>query len=124
MKTFQQTLDPAEVVFFVICHPEQRHVRGNAMHSDCEAYDRKVEDSVIAGIERGNAWAWCCIEVRAEWGGLAGVDYLGCCSYESEAAFEADGYYASMKAEALDDLMLNLSAYGWSAAAAVGGDNA
>jgi hypothetical protein len=36
--------------------------------------------------------------------GFRGVDYLGCCSYESFSDFEKDDYYKQMKDNALDDL--------------------
>lgn len=55
-------------------------------------------------LERGNAAAWFCAKMTAIYKGFIGVDYLGCCSYESFSDFENDAYYKQMKENALDDL--------------------
>ncbi len=66
-------------------------------------------------LKDGNEWAWCSVEVRAEWWNrktgktYSGVAYLGGCSYESEASFkQPGGYYDDMKKEAYDDLVSNI----------------
>jgi hypothetical protein len=80
-------------------------VRGNAIASGDDAYDKKVEDEIIARLENGDVWAWATIKVTAEWNGLEGVNYLGACCYKDEKDFkQPGGYYDDMKAEALADL--------------------
>jgi hypothetical protein len=61
-------------------------------------------------LSRGNEWAWCVAHVTATYGGLKGEDYLGGCSYESEANFRADGYFESMVDDALEELAKALEA--------------
>jgi len=62
-------------------------------------------------IDDGNIWGWCRVAVRAMWRDphtgeeYEGWDYLGCCSYESEASFkQPGGYYDDMKKAAYDEL--------------------
>lgn len=55
-------------------------------------------------IRAGNEWAWFCAEVRAEYAGITGKDFLGACSYKSEADFREGDYYADMVTEAIADL--------------------
>lgn len=68
-------------------------VRGNASASGDDAFDKRVEDEIIARLEAGDMSAWFCAKVTAYVElpcpilhgvhTLAGVDYLGCCSYAS-----------------------------------------
>lgn len=87
---------------------EYMPIRGNAMASGDDDYDREVEDSIIADLEAGNDWAWCMVKVTATYDGIdsvEGVDYLGGCSYASEKDFKSPGgYYDDMKEVARDDL--------------------
>jgi len=55
-------------------------------------------------VDDGDEWAWCGVEVRVTWNGIEGADYLGCCSYESEADFRASGCFADMLEMALDQV--------------------
>lgn len=101
MPTFKP-LTESDVSFEVICHPEEIPVRGNACghdgSDDCEAW-------IFSELDRGNEWAWCCVEVKATWGDFEASDYLGECSYASEKDFSApDGYLPQMKDEALSAL--------------------
>lgn len=94
-----------EVTFTVECLEEEIPVRGNAMASGDDAADREQEEWVFRELDAGNQWAWCTVKVTARWNGIEGVDYLGCCSYRSEADFRAPGgYLDDLKAEALDAL--------------------
>lgn len=84
----------------------------------CEPEDFPPEDSfddphdvawAKEQIENGNEWGWCVAHVTAtiEIAGATfqGNDYLGGCSYESEAAFKhPDGYYPDMVREACLDI--------------------
>lgn len=77
------------------------------------AYDTQAEnDEVIAGIlrdvENGNDWAWCDVEVRAEFADMVGCDHLGGCSYENEKEFTAGGYYDDMVNAAVEELAQKL----------------
>jgi hypothetical protein len=64
-------------------------------------------------LERGNEWAWCTIKITAAYGGLETHDYLGACSYESEASFVQNGdYYEDMVTTALKELATDLEKIG------------
>ena len=89
------------------CVPEPEPIEGNASSID-EVTDAETENQIRDQLRRGNQWAWCRVIVTAEYDDLSGGDALGCCSYESEASFRADGYYDSMVSEALDDLWRQL----------------
>lgn len=86
-------------------------IKGNVMASGDAEFDAECERKVIAQLERGNLWAWCCIRVVAYIEGidLEGDDYLGACSYESEEDFKKDGYYADMCDRARDELMAKIA---------------
>lgn len=87
------------------CQEEDCPVRGNALASGDDAFDRKVENKIIAQLNLGNQWAWCCVKVTVKFGQLEGNAYLGCCSYKSEKEFRQEGgYYIGMVDEALDEL--------------------
>jgi hypothetical protein len=80
-------------------------VRGNAMASGDDAYDKEVEDEIIRRLEGGDVWAWAKVEVRATYKGLYGSAFLGACSYKDEKGFkEAGGYYGQMVGEACREL--------------------
>jgi hypothetical protein len=91
--------------------PEDMPVRGNAMSSGDAAFDKKVEDDILESLDSGNEWAWCTVKVTARLKGteVAGWDFLGGCSYESEAEFKTPGgYYDDMMSEAKADLIKKL----------------
>ena len=66
-------------------------VRGNAMCSGDDAVDKRVEDKILARLDRGDVWAWCSATVRvshSEYPDAGPIeDYLGACSYKSEDDF-------------------------------------
>ncbi len=90
----------------LIVHPEDIPVRGNAVASGDDAIDKRVEDEIIARIDDGDPWAWCCVEVRASHDEISSSDYLGGCSYRDEAYFRTGGYYEDMVKQAVDGLNL------------------
>jgi hypothetical protein len=97
-------LTEKDVVFSLSCEPEQAAIEGNASAID-EETDRKYAAMIRRRLHAGNKWAWCAVKVTAKWRGFVGVDYLGCCSYNSEAQFrESGGYFIDMMTEALADL--------------------
>ena len=85
-------------------------VRGNAMASGDDAADKECEDEILSRLERGDLWAWACVEVIVQWQDFKGRAVLGCCSYESEAAFREDAYFTDMQTEALEDLNTQIEA--------------
>lgn len=103
-----------EVAYKVECLPEDVPVRGNAMVSGDAAYDKKVEDKILRDL-RSNPWAWCTAKVTA-YAIADGVllesdpEYLGACSYKSEADFKAGGYYDDMARACLMSLSAEISA--------------
>jgi hypothetical protein len=101
----KKTLTAEDVEFTIEAEPEDIPVRGNAMMSGDDDFDRKVEDEIIADLEDGNEWAWCSVKVAAKWKRWEGRAYLGCCSYKNEKDFcQPGGYFEQMKEEALEDL--------------------
>ena len=85
--------------------PEDAPVRGNAMASGDDEYDRQVEDNILAKLEY-EPWAWCTVRVRGQWRGLSADDYLGCCSYDGETDFTgpSNDYYDQMRQTVIDGL--------------------
>lgn len=108
------TLKSAGVTLELLCEPEYIPIEGNALASGDDAEDAKEYARIRAELESGNDWAWCCAHVRVSYevaiegqafpARLEGNDYLGACSYASEADFKAGGYYDDMVSAALDDL--------------------
>ena len=99
--------DDSKVSYGIEVLPEYLDVRGNAMASGDDAFDREVEDSIIADFEGGNEWAWCTVKVTARYeyiDEIEGVDYLGACSYKDEEDFKDCGYYADMQDQARERL--------------------
>ena len=76
-------------------------VRGNALASGDDAEDKACEDAILERLDRGDEWAWALVEVRASFEGWKASDFLGACSYASEAEFRADAYFADMRETAL-----------------------
>lgn len=99
----------ASVEYEIFVRQDDTPVRGNAMASGDEDYDREIEDEIINRLDNGDVWAWATIEVRATVPGIPGVsgsDYLGNCTYANQAEFEKPGcYYDDMKAVALVSLL-------------------
>jgi hypothetical protein len=96
-------LSESEVTFSLECEPEDDRP---------EDHFSEPEDAqwVRDELNSGNDWAWFTAKVTAQWKNWKGTDYLGACSYNSEAEFRADDYFASMKSEALADLNRTLRA--------------
>lgn len=89
------------IEFKIRLHAEYVPVRGNAMASGDDAFDKEVEDEIIARANDGDPWAWCTIEVvgvvkTPDGGEISSSEYLGCCSYLSQKAFMEDPYYTDM----------------------------
>ena len=105
-----KTLTESDVTFAIECLPEHTPIEGNAMASGDDEADREAEQWIHRQLDNGNDWAWCTVRVTAEFEGLLGDDYLGCCSYKSEDDFkQPGGYYDDMKACALAELNAKLS---------------
>lgn len=84
---------------------EHEPVRGNALASGDDDTDRQCEDEIIARLERGDIWAWCCARVVGEWEDIEADGYLGCCSYVDEVDFRAPGgYFDDMQSEIRDEI--------------------
>ncbi len=98
-------LTKRDVEFVLTAEFDDLPVRGNAMASGDDALDKKVEDEIIARLERGDVWAWAAVTVEARWQGFVGRDHLGACCYRDERDFKhSEGYYPDMCSVALDDL--------------------
>jgi hypothetical protein len=73
-------LRASEVTFEVSVDPECESPEGMFASGDDEQDAADVK-SILDAVEAGNAEAWCCITVKAEWEGLTGIDHLGGCSF-------------------------------------------
>lgn len=103
-----------QVDYTIECLPEDSPVRGNAMASDDPALDKEVEDDILAQLDRGNEWAWCVVKVTASVE-IDGERFTGCahlggvsCANEHDFTVGNADYFADMKADALDGLMVTL----------------
>lgn len=96
------------IEFTVECLPEGWAIEGNASAID-EETDAQIEQEIRDQLEAGNEWAWCAVRVKAtaydaQGEQIAyGEDFLGGCSYASEADFLACGCYEDMRDIARDD---------------------
>lgn len=80
-----------------------------------DSFDNEEDiDFVREQIKSGNVWGWCLVEVKARYTTEDGEDveasdWLGGCSYHSQADFmEPGGYYDGMKQEAYEALCAKL----------------
>jgi hypothetical protein len=91
-----KTLARADLVIELWAEPEIEPIES----------DRETENTIRAQLASGNKWAWCTAVVTAKIDNLpyVGRATLGCCSYPSETDFLTDGYYLSMRQEAIEDL--------------------
>ncbi len=89
----------------VIATMDDIPVRGNASVSGDDVLDKRSEDAILDRLKRGDVWAWASVEVRVSFGQHHASEYLGACSYEDEADFQAEGgYFDEMRSTALEDL--------------------
>ena len=94
-------------------------VKGNAMASGDDKYDRKVENQILKRLENGDIAAWfdCLVTVYIEWTDdqndyeYQGTDSLGCCNYASIKQFvkQSGGYFEDMLNEAWDSAIEDAS---------------
>lgn len=68
------------------------------------------EDAAYAReqISLGNEWAWCTAKVTVSYNSFSATEYLGCCSYGSEAEFRSGGYYEDMVRVCCTDLVAQM----------------
>ena len=103
-------MDTSKFNICVTARVDESSVRGNAVASGDDAYDKAVEDGIIDAVNGGNVWAWAsvCVTVSPkdpEFCDLEESDYLGCCSYESKSDFiKNSGYYEEMVSECISRL--------------------
>lgn len=81
----------------IIIHPEEISPR------DSFEFEEDVKH-VLNGIESGNEWAWCLVEVKVSFGGAESSDFLGGCSYGNEEDFKRGGYYYDMLINAIEEV--------------------
>lgn len=96
MKTKTVTRESKGIRIELSCEPEDMRIEGNASAID-PVTDAETVASIKAQLAAGNEWAWCTAHVRVTYKGIISADdYLGGCSYGSEADFrdtESDGGY-------------------------------
>lgn len=90
--------ESSETYVELSCEPEDSRIEGNCSAIDPDT-DKATADWIRSELESGNPWAWCCTKVTLRFGDYTATEYLGACSYKSEADFRADPYYADMVRE-------------------------
>lgn len=99
------TKDSPGITVTLTCEPEDVSPYGNVQATEDDAADNLAAARVVEELNQGNQWAWCCVHVVVSYKGILKADrYLGCCSYESEAAFRSDGYFDDLVSECISDL--------------------
>ena len=94
-----------EVAIHLKADPECIPVEGNAMASGDDAFDRQIEEEILAHLEQGDIWTWAAVTVTVSWGPFSASDHLGCCSYAHEEDFrQPGGYFDDMVDDALVEL--------------------
>lgn len=91
-----------------IYRPCEIPIRGNAMASGDDAFDKKCEDEILARIDAGDEWAWFSPECCVSYGTRSASDYMGGCSYADEAEWLSDPYAQDMVGEAIEQLARSL----------------
>lgn len=81
------------------CMPEDLVIEGNCSSIDPQT-DREQEQWIRDQLDSGNEWAWCTAHVEISWRGFTEHEYLGACSYLSEANFVECGERDTMRSEA------------------------
>ena len=98
-------IEKKDIEFKIVIHPEDLQIRGNAIASGDENYDKKIEQFIIDDLESGNLWAWCCVEVIGHYKEvLTASCFLGGCSYKNEDDFKVCDYFECMKDEIVNQL--------------------
>jgi len=93
---------PIELIVEML--PEEASIQGSAVATGDDTCDRGLEDKIFADLTDGNDWAWCAVKVTARIAGIEGVDYRGCCSFNSEEDFHEGGTYEDMVEQAIWEL--------------------
>lgn len=70
-------LTASEVDFTMTYEQDDIPVRGNAMVSGDDDFDKQCEDEIIASLENGDTHSWCCITVTAQYKRFSGSSHLG-----------------------------------------------
>jgi len=72
-------------------------IRGNAIASGDDAYDKTIEDDLMYRLENGDIWAWfnatAIVEISVNGVKFQGLEFLGACSYKDLKQFLEDGDY-------------------------------
>lgn len=94
-----------DVDFTIEAECDDVPVRGNAIMSGDDAFDKKVENEILERLIDGDVWAWASVKVTGTYRNiLKASDYLGCCSYANQEDFTKDGYYDDMRQNIVNEL--------------------
>lgn len=100
MGTFKELTDD-EVTFTIDFVPEDLPVRGNAQESEDPDSDKEVEDEILARLNKGDYFAWCCVKVTAKWEDWSASDTIGAVSFGDNDNPEECDYIPDLKLGAL-----------------------
>ena len=88
--------------------PDDIPVQGNACDTGDTQFDHQVVHEILMRLHQDDVWAWATVAVSVSWNGQEATEYLGCCSYDDEEAFQQCGYFADMIDAALNQLNQDL----------------
>jgi len=92
-----------DATFTIECHWEDTSIEDHFSEIGKECLDK-----LIARLENGDIWAFCTVEVIAEFEGCKGSDFLGGCSYLDENDFKTGGYWEDMQKESFRELVMEV----------------
>ena len=103
-----KTVGRNDVAIQIEAIPEEIPVRGNACYTGDDQFDCQVEQEILDRLDQDDVWAWATVAVTVSWNGQEATEYLGCCCYDDEEAFQRCGYYPDMVDAALSQLNQDL----------------
>lgn len=106
------TLDLNDVAYSWDYDPSEVPVRGNAVASGDDTFDRECENRILADLANGEDYAWCDVVVKATLGPFVGVDSLCAVSVHKESDLESMIKEYGMRENALTDLTTQIKAAG------------
>lgn len=108
MSTYRPlTMD--EVEWSITATVDDSPVHGNAIASGDDAFDKYVEEDILARLDANDVWVWATVTVTGKYRGVSASECLGQCSYDDEGDFKASDYYAAMRSDVLATLNLKIS---------------
>jgi len=93
-------IDKGKFTVHLKVYQDDTPIRGNAIASGDDDYDKKIEDELIQRLEH-DVWAWALVQLYVSYpnGSRTESSYIGGCSYKSAKDFIENGYFDDMVEE-------------------------